>query len=491
MRHAVLALGVLLALPLCGAEAPQISVAEAPNPARSPSCSPAFATGAAGEIWLSWVVPGERTVNTLRFARRDASSGEWTTPPSVIADASVTANAADVPLLGVDGHGTVFALWTDDHGGARTAHSSDRGETWTAPIAWESPGIEVEKFSLAPLADGRLLAAWLDGRNRKANGNRQALVARIVGEPTTSDVIVDSSVCDCCQTSLAPLLDGGALLAFRGRTEDEARDIHVARFRGREWDDPRLLNHDDWRLRACPVNGPQLATDGSRVAAAWFTGADNDPRVLVSYSPDAGERWLMPLRVDRGHPIGHVATALLHDGAILVVWLEADGSLWLERITPDFVNTSPVQLAAPGAADKRGFPRIVLVSDYHGGNSSAEAVVAFTTHGEASTIRLLRVTVPEGALLNAERNCECAPTAEQLQGFAIRGMVVGVDPEGREVRVRHAAVPGVFAAGADRFRVTPTVFATLSPGREFLGRIDRRDGAWWLGELQWLAGTPK
>ena len=36
--------------------------------------------------------------------------------------------------------------------------------------------------------------------------------------------------------------------------------------------------------------GPRLAADGPRMGAAWFTAADDEPRVLVSTSPDAGTR---------------------------------------------------------------------------------------------------------------------------------------------------------------------------------------------------------
>ena len=319
----------------------------------------------------------------------------------------------------------------------------------------------------------------------------QSLYARGLGTPGP-DTLVDNSVCDCCQTALAPFLDGGALLAYRGRSEEEVRDIRIARFRGAAWDAPRPLNHDDWRINACPVNGPRLASDGGRVAAAWFTAADNDPRVLASFSPDAGTRFLMPLRVDRGHPAGHVDTLILHDGAMLVTWLENDGSLWLRRVSPDFTAGEPFALASAGTISTKSFPRVALVRDYAGGKTAAQFVAAFTTEGNAPVLRTLLVTVPEGALVEAEKNCDCAPTAEQMQGFPLRGTVVTAGTGA--LSVRHDEVPGVLAAGTHVLRAAPEVLATVPAGRRFLGRIERRDGAWWVFDVRLLAepaATPR
>jgi hypothetical protein len=101
------------------------------------------------------------------------------------------------------------------------------------------------------------------------------------------------------------------------------------------------------------------------------------------------------------------------------------------------------------------------------------------------------VTVPEGELVEVEKNCNCAPTAEQLQGFAIRGMVTNVDPAANIVSVDHVEVPGVFRRGTDLFHVTPAVLTTVQPQHEFLGRIARRpDGTWWLFDLRILGASP-
>lgn len=527
-----LAAFVLLATCAVAAEpaaqpAPQITFAEIPTPAGPNALGASLTVAPDGTHWLSWVEAGaplaatasssatastvassteastssastaaphhrgaapaaDAPPNTLRFATFDAAGKKWSEPRTIFRGPSVTTNAADFPQLAVDGRDHVTALWASG-GSAFTTTSADRGATWSPPATWTTESDVVEKFSLATLADGRVLAAWLDGRGIKAGGKTQQLYARILGQ-TGPDMLVDPSVCECCQTTLTAFLDGTALVAYRGRTEQEVRDIRTARFDGQAWSTPRPLNHDEWQILACPINGPRLASDGGRVAAAWFTGAANAPRVLASYSPDAGTRFLLPLTIARGQPVGHVDTAILHDGAMLVTWVEGDGSFWLRRVTPEFTLSPPVALAPAGTVSLKTNPRLSLLRDYAGGTEPAQLLVTFAT--AASALRTLLVTIPEGELLVAEKNCDCAPTAEQLQGFPMRGQIVEVRSDAGLLRVQHSTLPGLFAGGTRDFQVDPETLAALQPGRQFLGRIERRDGTWRLFDIRLLALPP-
>jgi len=478
---------LLLALGSLGAAdkpAPAITFAEIPSPAAARSVGASLTTGPDGTHWLSWVERGGKGANVLRVAAFDPAAKRFSPPHTIAADQTVTLNALDFPQLAIAAGGRMLAVWTDGHGGACQSESRDAGATWSAPVPWARDGATVEKFSFTTLADGRVLAAWLDGRGRQAGGKMQQLYARVIGE-SQPDTLVDGSVCDCCQTTLTAFPDGSALLAYRGRTDEEQRDIRVARWRGGSWSEPRPLNHDDWRIDACPVNGPRLASDGGRVAAAWFTAADNDPRVLATFSPDAGARFLMPLRIDRGRPAGQVDVALLHDGAFLVTWVETDGSVWLRRVSPDFTTDEPIAVAAAGAVPMHTFPRMALLRDYVGGTEPAQLLVAFATN---HALRTRLITVPESDLLEAGKNCDCAPTAEELRGFPIRGTILETDSS--RARVSHFAVPGIFEQGQREFRLGADVGTTLSPGRQFLGRIEQRDGQWWLFDIRLLATAP-
>ena len=518
MRH-VLRLVVSLSLLVpCGRAAaaeppPTPTVVDVPSPAGPRALGASLTTAADGTIWLSWVEAAPANLaaaaakksaghlhppapapdapaaplHTLRFSTFAPATLTWSPARTIAARADLPLSSSDFPQLVLDGRGTATAVWTDGHGGALTSSSSDRGATWSTPTPWSLGSAEVEMFSFARLADGRVLAAWLDGRAKKSGDPQQPrqLYARLLHDPAP-DTLVDPSVCDCCPTTLTAFPDGGALLAYRGRTDTGVRDIRTARFRGKTWDEPRLLNHDDWRIAACPVNGPRLASDGGRVAAAWFTAADNDPRVLASFSPDAGTRFLLPLRLDRGKPVGRVDTLILRDGALLVTWLETDGSFWLRRVTPDFSLDEPVALAPPGALSAKTNPRLTLVRDYFGGTAPVQFLATFATD---SALRTLLVTVPEGELLTAKGNCDCAPTPDQLVGYAIRGAAAALSPERGTLHLVHDELPGLLFAGTHEFHADAATLAAVTLGRRLFGRIEQRDGQWWLYDVR-LAVSP-
>jgi hypothetical protein len=507
----IAALLLASAVPALSAETPRISVREisAPAPAAGATASgPSLALGPPGAAWLSWLeTQGSETA--LRYARFDPRAVQWSAAETIASGPDWFVNWADFPALTIGPGGRATAVWfvrnptapaptgaapSHDHHGpgyhAMIRRSPDGGKTWGAPTALTTESDSVEFVSLVTLADGRVLAAWLDGRAKKQGGAMQQLYARVI-DAAGSDVLVDPAVCDCCQTTLTAFPDGTALLAYRGRTAEEVRDIRVTRFRGQAWDEPRTLSGDDWRINACPVNGPQLASDGGRVAAAWFTAADNDPRVLASFSPDAGARFLMPLQVSETKPAGRVATTLLHDGAILVTWVDVAGVLWLRRITPDFSTTDPIALTTAAHGSVKGFPRLALVRDYVGGKEPAQLLVTFTTD-TGPALRTLLVTVPEGDLIEAEKNCECAPTPEQLRGFPIRGFITSLNEAAATMTIQHYEVPGIFAESTREFKVPPALFGgAAQPGRQFLGRVEERAGVWWLIEVRLIAGPPR
>jgi hypothetical protein len=503
--HAVF-LCLCLAAQLGAADAlPAIRFEEIASPTSAASCmGPSVAVGPDNVVWLTWL-ERDGADTSLKFSMFEPGAKQWSAARVIARGENWFINAADFPVITIGPKGAATAVWfvnnpapsapaaaAHDHHGpgyhARFSRTTDGGRTWSTPVKLTRESDSVEFVSLATLADGRVLAVWLDGRAKKTGGKAQQLFSRIVGA-SEADVRVDASVCDCCQTSLTAFPDGTALLAYRGRADDEVRDIRVTRFRDGRWDAPRSLNSDAWRIAGCPVNGPQLASDGGRVAAAWFTAADDDPRVLASISSDAGGRFLTPLRLSEKKPLGRVATTLLHDGAMLVSFVDADGALWLRRISPDFAAADAVKLNAAERGRIKGFPRMALLRDYRGGKEPAQVIAAFTPENSPG-VRTLLVTIPEGDLLEAEKNCDCGSSSEEPLGFPIRGSLVETQTSAGVARVNHVEVPGIFASGVRPFRAAPEVLARVAePGREFLGRIEKRGEEWWLVEARLIASA--
>ena len=102
------------------------------------------------------------------------------------------------------------------------------------------------------------------------------------------EAVLDTRVCDCCQTSAAMTAEG-PVVVYRDRSEGELRDISIARLRNGEWSEPRTVFRDGWEISGCPVNGPvDRRRSGRRLAVAWFTAANDMSRVKLAFSDDAG-----------------------------------------------------------------------------------------------------------------------------------------------------------------------------------------------------------
>jgi hypothetical protein len=113
------------------------------------------------------------------------------------------------------------------------------------------------------------------------------------------------------------------ILAYRGRSAEEIRDIYVTRFDGREWSVPTPVHNDGWVINGCPVNGPTVDARGREVAVAWFTAKGEQGQAFVAFSSDAGRTFGQPIRIDDVASLGQVDVALVADRGAVVGWIES------------------------------------------------------------------------------------------------------------------------------------------------------------------------
>jgi hypothetical protein len=303
-------------------------------------------------------------------------------------------NWADFPAVARLADGSTLATWleTSEAGlhsyGTRFAVRDASGRILAQPRRLEEhdgPG-EHGFVSLAALEDERFLAVWLDGREMDERGQgRMQLLARTVARDGTlgPETVVDPSTCSCCPTDLVRLTDGSFLAAWRDRTEEEVRDIAVARFDGQSWSAPRRLHDDGWQIDGCPVNGPRLAANAERTAAAWYTGVDGSVRVALGSA--RGEAFGRPVRVDEGGGEGRGDATFLDDGSLLVGWLEhTEGRVtWtVRRVWPDGRLGPAAELAEVSGARACGFLRLAV--------ADGSAWALWTEPGPAPRVHLAR-----------------------------------------------------------------------------------------------------
>jgi hypothetical protein len=345
------------------------------SPAAANSSQPHLSVSRHGAL-LSWIErDGPRA--TLKFAERTPT--DWSTPQTVASGTDWFVNWADVPSVIKLADGTLAAHWLQKSApgtyayDVRLSYSKDGGRTWSASFLPHHDGTKTEHgfAALFEMPGSGLGAIWLDGRTMPAEGHAPAaggghgaITVRFGAFDRnwkqTADVPVDLRVCECCPTTAAVTADG-PIVAYRDRTQDEIRDIVVSRLENGKWTEPKAVFADGWHIAGCPVNGPMLAARGRRVAVAWFTGTQNQNRVFVAFSDDAGRTFGAPVRVDDRGALGRVDIELLDDGDAVVSWIEyADrvAELRVRRVAPSGAKSAAVTVESITSERSNGYPRI-------------------------------------------------------------------------------------------------------------------------------------
>ena len=364
------------------------------NPAAAGSMTPFLHADDRGVVRMSWLEPAD-TGHALRFAELNGTT--WSEPRTIAQSTQWFVNWADFPSLLSLSDGTLAAHWLEREGpgtyayGVRIAVSNDGGATWSPAVTPHRDGKLVEHgfVSMFPVSDG-FGAVWLDGRNMAGSegagghgmGADMTLRATTIeaGGALGEERLVDDRTCECCQTDVA-VAAGRPVLVYRDRSPDEVRDIAISRYEDGGWTAPRTVHADGWNILACPVNGPAIAADGDRIAVAWFTAAQDTPRVRIAFSTDGGDTFGAPVRVDEGDPAGRVDVLLLDGGDALVSWLEhgEPATVRIRHIAADG-RPGPSTIVAETSGERAsGFPRMA--------RTAAGVLFAWTVPGEPGQLR--------------------------------------------------------------------------------------------------------
>lgn len=380
------------------------------TPAAANSAQPQLSVSSRG-VLLSWV---ERSgdVATLKFSERTSSG--WSPAKTIASGKDWFVNWADVPSALRLPSGAIVAHWLQKSGpdtyayDVRLSHSTDDGKTWSASYLPHHDGSKTEHgfASLFPMGEGFGLV-WLDGRAMKSGGEGHdghgsgAMSVRFGQfEPSTrpdessaslrpgksfkqiAETAVDTRVCECCPTAAAVTAEG-VITAFRNRSDDEIRDNYVARLANGKWTTPQAVFNDNWKIAACPVNGPALSANGRTVAMTWFTVKQEQGQAYLAFSTDAGATFGKPIRVDDGGSLGRVDVELLPDGAALATWIEfADqrAQFRARRIDKNGTRSTAVTVAGIAGSRSSGYPRAAI--------ANGEVVFAWTESADGGGLQV-------------------------------------------------------------------------------------------------------
>jgi len=335
---------------------------------------PYLATGANGEVYLSWIEPLQPSGHALRWSKWSGSA--WTAAEEVARGQRWFVNWADFPAIAVRPDGTMLAHWLarpDDAGkfgyGIRVARREASTGKWREIYGMSLDEKEDYAGFLSFVPDGSG-AVYLAPPASGGGGEAHRKTLRYVqfdrtGRPN-GDREVDADVCSCCQTAVAAGADG-ILAAYRDHQPGEIRDIAVVRWRDGAWTAPQSVHADGWKINGCPTDGPSLVAKGRHVGVAWLTRADEVARVQAAVSADGGETFQKPHRIDDGSPLGRPALAVLDAANDVVVWLEKTGEgraeVRIRRLGHDGRLGQSRVVAAVAAARSAGFPKVAVSGD--------------------------------------------------------------------------------------------------------------------------------
>lgn len=420
MRRAIIPAVVIASLMAIGASqisASSQSAPQAPQPMPSPaetnSAQPQLTVSKRG-ILLSWI---ERNgdLATLKFAERTTTG--WSAPRTVASGRDWFVNWADVPSVLRLPSGALVAHWLQKSAAStyaydvRLSFSTDDGKTWSASVTPHHDGTPTEHgfASLFPIGSGFGLT-WLDGRhmaaskpgegarseghNEHGGGSMTVRFARF--EPNgqsfkqVEETEIDARVCECCPTTAA-VTSEGVITAFRNRSDDEIRDNYVSRLVNGKWTAPQPVFNDNWKIAACPVNGPSLSANGATVAMGWFTAKDDQPRAFAAFSSDAGKTFGAPIRIDDVGTLGRVDLELLPDGSAMATWIEfaaqpdakASGGraqLQTRRIDKTGKRSDAMTIAGIAGSRSSGYPRAAV--------ANGEIVFAWTESSDGGVLQV-------------------------------------------------------------------------------------------------------
>ncbi|GAB4124879.1 MAG: hypothetical protein Tsb0027_23570 [Wenzhouxiangellaceae bacterium] len=379
------------------------------NPAGPGSLAPRFAQAGDGTLYLSWLEkrPADAaaaSVHALQYARLQtgANSLSFAAARDIASGSDWFANWADTPGLTMHSVKLWVAHWLQKSAASTYAYdivlsiSKDQGASWSAAFTPHHDNTPTEHGFISQFAraDGSVGLFWLDGRatmaateaatlasaanpenggthgSAHAGAHSGAMTLRTATLDATGNIsqdeLLDERVCDCCHTA-AVSTPAADVIAYRNRSAGEIRDIAVLRRSAQGWSTPQIVHADGWRTAACPVNGPALAASGERVALAWFTMADDMPRVQLALSADAGASFAAPQTFSAATALGRVQLLAYADGWLLS-WLDqpADSGAAVIRLASLSAAGDlrwQQQLSGVSARRVSGIPRIAALAD--------------------------------------------------------------------------------------------------------------------------------
>ena len=330
-----------------------------------------------GNLSLTWISSDDDMNASLNF--RQFKNEGWTNPLRLASGSDWFVNWADFPTHAVSGNQVLTSYLKKSASGKYTydvflsLHNLS-GEKVKEDFILNTDGFKAEHgfVSITANESEGFLITWLDGRNtveKDENGDQRPMTIRFAEITKVGDIIneteLDSSVCDCCQTSMT-FTNKGPLVVYRDRTEEEVRDIYVTRNIDDVWENPIPVHNDGWVIYGCPVNGPKVVSNSNNIAISWFTVSNGIPKVNLSFSESYGSSFGNPIKINDLGAIGRVDTAFLNEKEVIVSYMEGDDDgtyLRIKKVSMDGTISKPITISIIDGGRSTGVPQLEIHDD--------------------------------------------------------------------------------------------------------------------------------
>ena len=330
-----------------------------------------------GSLALTWISSDKDMNASLIF--RQFKNKQWTNSQTLAIGSDWFINWADFPTHAINGDRVLTSYLKKSASGTYTYDvflnlQKLSGEKIKEDFILNTDGFKAE-HGFVSIAEGNnegFFITWLDGRNtveKELNGNHKPMTIRFAEITTAGDIVneieLDSSVCDCCQTSITNT-DKGPIVVYRDRSDKEIRDIYVTRNIDDGWETPVPVYNDEWEIYGCPVNGPKVVSNSNNLAVSWFTVADGKPSVNLSFSESYGSSFSNPTKINDYTAIGRVDVAFLNDNEVLVSYMEVDDVgtyLRLKKVSIDGKVSKPITISKIDSGRNTGVPQLEILDN--------------------------------------------------------------------------------------------------------------------------------
>jgi len=334
-------------------------------------------TSSNGSLALTWISSDKDMNASLIF--RQFKNKQWTNSQTLAIGSDWFINWADFPTHAINGDRVLTSYLKKSASGTYTYDvflnlQKLSGEKIKEDFILNTDGFKAE-HGFVSIAEGNnegFFITWLDGRNtveKELNGNHKPMTIRFAEITTAGDIVneieLDSSVCDCCQTSITNT-DKGPIVVYRDRSDKEIRDIYVTRNIDDGWETPVPVYNDEWEIYGCPVNGPKVVSNSNNLAVSWFTVADGKPSVNLSFSESYGSSFSNPIKINDYTAIGRVDVAFLNDNEVLVSYMEVDDVgtyLRLKKVSIDGTVSKPITISKIDSGRNTGVPQLEILDN--------------------------------------------------------------------------------------------------------------------------------